>query len=53
MTQLTTGWGGIPPAPGERRGGELSAARRLLRRLVAGDGGARSARRSGSTAWSA
>ncbi len=34
MTQLTTGWGGIPPAPGERRGGELSAARRLLRRLV-------------------
>jgi len=34
MTQLSAGWGGIPPAPGERRGGELSAARRLLRRLV-------------------
>jgi phosphotransferase system enzyme I (PtsP) len=34
MTQLIPGWGGIPPAPGERRSGELSAARRLLRRLV-------------------
>jgi phosphotransferase system enzyme I (PtsP) len=34
MTQQTIGWGGMPPVPGERRGDELSAARRLLRRLV-------------------
>jgi phosphotransferase system enzyme I (PtsP) len=34
MTQQMIGWGGMPPVPGERRGDELSAARRLLRRLV-------------------
>lgn len=34
MTAQSTGWGGVPPTPGERTGVELSAARRLLRRLV-------------------
>ncbi|MEM7021728.1 MAG: phosphoenolpyruvate--protein phosphotransferase [Pseudomonadota bacterium] len=34
MTLPGQGWGGIAPIPNERRGGELSAARRLLRRLV-------------------